>query len=593
MEHSEIIELHQQTYNYERMNLDEALKDISFRAGMQWPEELQRLRLKENRPVLVSNQINKFVNRIVGDYLKMPLTIKVLPQDSLSDINTANVINGIIRNIDNNSQSDAVYAKAFDDAVCGGAGYIRVKNIVVDYESYGQELRIEAVANPLSVAFDPDATGYTKEDAQFAFVYNNISRRKFGEMFGDMAKASDVPDIQFTSYGGYETTWFDGDFVRIGEFWEKTFIKHEIAIFEDGSVIDLTELGMKAADIPKKLARTEKRDFPKITQYIYSGNDILEKNDWVGSYIPIVPMIGQEFNVNDTVIRAGLVRNLRDPQFMYNFMRSVQLEAVQLQSKAPFIMTPKQIEGFEAMYRNANSSNLAYLLYNPDPAQPNTPKRLEPPVSSQGLTQMVGQFNEDLREISGVYDAALGAKGNETSGIAIKSRQAESQTTNFMFVDHAKYTQQQVGRVLVDLIPKIYTGQKIQRILNDKDADEFVQLNTPFTDEDGKIRILNDLNTGKYDVVVSVGPSYESKRQEIAETVLKLLQLMPNNPDWTAAMAYKFIQNLDIPDAEGMAAIAKKFVNPQLLDENPVETNVAESPTAPPPEPPEGLMQNV
>ena len=245
------------------------------------------------------------------------------------------------------------------------------------------------------------------------------------------------------------------------------------------------------------------------------------------------------------------------------------------------------------MYRNANSSNLAYLLYNPDPAQPNTPKRLEPPVSSQGLTQMVGQFNEDLREISGVYDAALGAKGNETSGIAIKSRQAESQTTNFMFVDHAKYTQQQVGRVLVDLIPKIYTGQKIQRILNDKDADEFVQLNTPFTDEDGKIRILNDLNTGKYDVVVSVGPSYESKRQEIAETVLKLLQLMPNNPDWTAAMAYKFIQNLDIPDAEGMAAIAKKFVNPQLLDENPVETNVAESPTAPPPEPPEGLMQNV
>lgn len=265
-------------------------------------------------------------------------------------------------------------------------------------------------------------------------------------------------------------------------------------------------------------------------------------------------------------VLEGIVRHAKDPQRMYNFWATSETETIALAPKAPWIGAEGQFEGHKAKWNTANTKNHPYLEYKPISLTGQLmppPQRLvfEPAVQAISHARMLA--SEDLKATTGVYDAALGNRSNENSGIAIQRRANQAQTSNFHFIDNLSKSIRHAGRILVDVIPKYYDGARAIRILGEDDKEEVIRINQEF---ERKGELVNySFSVGKYDVAVSTGPSYQTKRQESAAALLELStkvpQLMNVAPD-------VLIKALDIPDADVLAERMKKTLPPGLADDD-------------------------
>ncbi len=536
----------------------EALTDKKFRAGRQWPDEIVAQRKRDGRPCLTVNRLPQFIQQVTNDQRQNRPSIKVHPVDDKADPETAKVLQGLVRHIENNSNADVAYDTAFDGAATGGFGWIRVIKKYLSPFSFDQEIFIKRVRNEFSVFFDPNSQEPDGSDANWAFVIEDLSKTDFRAQY-PKAKLN-ATGADWDSLGTQRPGWVNGDILRVAEYFYREYKPETICLLEDGSVVKESELTEGAV-----VVETRRTQIPYIRWCKINGDEVLEKTDWDGKWIPVIPVYGNELYLDGEKILEGVVRHARDPQQMLNIWKSAETETIGLAPKAPFIAAEGQIEKYAADWATANTRAHSVLKYTPKsldgtPVPPPQRQAFEPAV--QAITQAAALASEDLKATTGIYDAAMGARSNETSGIAINSRRQQAQTSNFHFIDNLTRSIKHVGRIVLDLIPHTYDTARTARIIGEEGEQEVIKINQLFQHK-GK-QITYNLGVGTYDVTVDVGPSYASKRQEAVAAMLELSKAVPQLMGIAGDL---MVRSMDWPQAKEIAERLRKTLPPGLAED--------------------------
>jgi hypothetical protein len=540
-----------------------ALEDQRFVAGEQWPAALKNAREQDSRPCLTINRVAQSVKQVTNDQRQNRPSFKISPVDNGADPETASVIQGLFRHIQHNSNADIAFDTAFEGAVKKSFGFYRVTTDYCDPLSFDQEILIKQIPNHFSVYLDPTAKEPDGSDAKWGIIFDEMSRDEFRAQYPD-AKCSNLREWQGV---GDVTEWVNKNTVRVAEYFRTVYEKDELVEFSNGIQLLRSKItdGLVPAGVTEE--RTREVLVPQIKWILSNGDEILERADWGGRYVPIFPVYGNIEYIDGKKQIESLTRHAKDPQMMYNFFVSSETEAIALAPKAPFIVAEGQIPPeYKHQWENANIKNYSHLTYKPISVagQPvGAPQRnsYEPPV--QALTNARLQSADDIKATTGIYDASLGNKSNETSGIAIQRRNQQAQTSNFHFIDNFNRTLKHCGKVILDLIPVVYDAERTIRIIGDDSEEQVVTINGLFKDKNGKEK-KHFLNIGKYDVIIDSGPSIQTKRQEAVTAMIEMAKAMPQQ---LPVFADLMLGNMDFPGASEMAKRIKKTVDPKFLDE--------------------------
>jgi hypothetical protein len=501
----------------------DALSDLSFYDGDQWPSDVAGTRRADHRPCIVVNRLPQFVHQVSNSIRQQKPSPKVSPVDETGDPKTAEVIQGLIRHIEQQSNASAVrsYA-AFYQIVCG-RGYYRILTKYPDPWAMDQEIFISRIKNPASVYYDPSAQEPDYSDAQYCFIVEDLTEDEFKSQYPDK-ELSSAEDYRSTGDG--DPGWRRDGGVRVAEYFHMETEPVEIAMLQDGSVVEVENVPPELKGLIKQ---TRTADMPRVRWCKFDGSQKLEESTWPGRYIPVIPVLGEEYDIDGKTKLVGMVRHARDPQRMLNYWESAKTETIALAPRVPWVVAEGQIENHEQEWAQSNVRNFAYLQYRPksvgqELAPPPQRQVYEPPV--QAITMAESQAVDHLKAATGIYDASLGNRSNETSGIGIRQRQLQGDTANYHYMDNLATAVTHETRILVDLIPKVYNRPgRVARILGEDGSRKAVTLNQQFN-EGGALKIY-DLNAGRYDVVAEIGPSYATKRDESAEGMMAFAQAAP------------------------------------------------------------------
>lgn len=551
-------------YNHDKHNRDAAAVDLRFLAGDQWPEFARAARA--NRPMLTINKLPQFLHQVTNDIRRNAPVLKVTPVGGQSDENLAKIYDGIIADIQYRSSARNVYANGGYHAAACGIGHWRVKTCYQDDDTFDQEIRVEHIPYPLAVYWDPAAVKPDRSDAMWCIVVDMMPRETFKLKYPNAIPAS-VMEVRTPTFST-GIFWQTSDYILVAEYWCKVPQERQLAAFQSGETYDIT--GIDAMTMYQlqaehgQIVRQRKANGYKVEQSIVTGAETLSgPNDWPGKYIPIVPCVGTEIPLEKQVIRKGLIRDAMDAQQLYNYYRSAAAEHIALSPKSPWIATPKQIGKYKTQWDQINTTNRPYLFYDPDPAAPGVaPQRIHAPEPPQAMWREAEIATDDLKATTGIYDASLGAKSNETSGVAIKRREDQGDTANFHYQDNLTLSIEHTGRILIDLIPKIYDNQRVVRLLTEAGDASMVPINHIIYSDNGQSMMLNDLSVGRFDIRVTIGPSYQTKRLEAAQSIVELMSAL--GPQVAPLLADIAVRNMDIPDAEEAANRLRAIANASL-----------------------------
>jgi hypothetical protein len=532
-------------------NRAEALDDVRFAAGDQWPVDVQNSRVLEARPCLTINKVDAYIRQICNQQRQQRPRIKVHGMNNESDAKVAEILTGICRHIENQSDADDAYDHAFEYAVKMGWGYWRITTDYVREDSFDQEIYIKPVENPFTVYFDPNSVLPDGSDAERVLITTVISKNVFKTMYPD----AEV-DQGFSSRGtgDTESEWVTKEDIRIAEYFYTERTKEMLLMLSDGTTGYSDELPSKEVLEAAGITVVDKRETwrKKIKWCKLTAMQVLEEGEWAGKYIPIVPTYGQEVRVDDKHKKFGLVRMAKDPQRMYNYWSTALTETVALAPKAKWLLAEGQDEGHENEWAMANIKAMPVLRYKqtdiegrPAPA----PTRLQPEPPPAGVMSALQGMNQDLMAVVGIFDPAQLPQGMQ-SGKAIQGQQSQVDMTNFHYYDNLTRSIRHTGRIILDLIPKIYDRERVMRIIGDDGKPEIVTLNQPGTDENGVAKVLNDVTVGEYDVVMDTGPGYNSKRAEAVDSMMSLLGADPNLMQQAGDLIFR---NMDFPGADIIA----------------------------------------
>lgn len=555
----------------EEENRKNALDDIKFSHGDQWPLDIWQQRIQFKRPALTINQLPKFIRQVTNETRQNKPSIQVHPVDDGADVETAEILQGLIRHIEEASDADAAYDTASDNQVRGGWGYIRVLTEYCYPDSFDQEIRIKRILNPFTVYRDPDAQEIDGSDARYCFITEDMSAAKYRSLYPDTQLAS------LSEYAGKgdREPWATKDNVRVAEYYCVESKTKTLCQMQDGTTVYKDELPEEFHNL---IIRERETEVKKVMWYKINAIEIIDSAEIPCPWIPVVPVVGEEFDVDGKRVLKGMVRDAKDTQRMYNFNATAETEAIALSPKTPWVVAEGQMEGYEKIWADANNTPYSALPYKPttiagSPVPP--PQRItsEPPVVA--LSNARRECLEDLKGITGIFDAGLGARSNETSGRAINARKAEGDTANYHFPDNLNRAIKQVGRICVAMIPHIYDAPRAIRIVGDDNIRKTVKVNQP-TVVNGLQKIY-DLTAGRYDVVIVAGPSFSTKRQEAAQSMLELTQAYPQLMQIAGDV---MVKNMDWPGAQQIAERLKKMLPPNLQepeegDDSPVPPEIA------------------
>jgi hypothetical protein len=589
--------------NSELHNRLEAAEDLRMLAGQDhWPAEVVLQRELEGRPVLTVNKLPGFADRVINEGRVNQIAIKIIPRGGGASKEVAETLTGLIRAIEQESDSEVAYQTAFEGAVQCGFGYFRVVTSYTEDSPFDQEIRIERIKNNFSVVLDPARTKADGSDSRFAFITEMISVEEYEARYPDADVPSSLPDDGANADVGH---WFEDASVRVGEYWVKVPHKKRVYLLSDSRVVDGDEWdealpllkekeqlvhvtqdpqtgqpiqvpgpAPEGSGLPEmilnevpRVEREREIDSHKVQQYIIDGQKVISgPHEWPGKFIPIVPVWGKEITVDGQTHLRGAIRNAKDSQRMYNYFRTAATETVALAPKAPWVGTAEQFEGYEEEWADANRSNRAFLAYN-HVAGVNPPMRQIVTQTAIGEITESNISSDEMKDTTSIQDASLGAQGNEVSGLAIARRQSQSDVVNFTYADNRRRAVKFCGEIILDLIPRIYDTERQVMIIRPDDEEEFVTVNqvvpSPVSDEP---LIVNDLSLGTYGVSVTTGPSFQTQRQEAAASMLDFVRTAPDAARFVIDL---IAENMDWPGATKIANRLRKLLPPGIDEDGP------------------------
>jgi len=571
---------------------EDELDDLRFMAGSpdnqwQWPADVLATRGSVQgqtinaRPCLTINKLPQHVKQVTNEQRQNRPSGKVIPADDKGDVEVAEIFEGMVRHIEYMSDADVVYDTACENQVTYGEGYFRILTEYCNDDSFDQDLRLGRIRNAFSVYMDPMIQDPAGQDAEWCFISQDIEKDEYERQYPD---AAPITSIMSQGVGDSSLSqWIDENTIRIVEYFYYTHTPTKLNLypgnhsFYDGSTEDkqMKEHGLKPI-------KTRMVDVKKVMWMKSNGYEVLQEQEWAGKWIPVIRVIGNEFEVDGRIYVSGLVRNAKDAQRMYNYWVSQEAEMLALAPKAPFIGYGGQFEGYEQQWKTANTTNWPYLEVNPDVtdgmgATLPLPQRAPPPLAQTGLIQAKMGASDDIKSTTGQYDSSLGATSNERSGKAIMARERQGDVGTFHYGDNLTKAIRFATRQLIDLIPKIYDTERIARIIGIDGEVSMAKINPEqaepvkkIVDEQGVVieKVYNP-SVGYYDVVATTGPGYMTKRQEAMEAMAQILQ---GNPQLWSVAGDLFVKNMDWPGAQELSERLAKTIDPKLLsadDEDP------------------------
>lgn len=549
----------------------------------QWPGTLLQSRELNQKPCLTINKTRQHNLQIINDAKQNTPGIKVNAVGDGATYDSAQIFEGVVRHIEYISNAPTIYDNATVFQVQGGIGYWRVATDYVGDDSFDQEIYIRNVRDPLNVYMDPDINEKDGSDARFCFIFDDIPLEGAKKMY---PKYKDK--FSQTALGNaVNNDWLTKTHVRVAEYYRRTTKKDRLLAFTDPETSQQhiirdskisAELRAAAAHIiddPSTKFRTIEDDV--VEHYLIIGDEVAEKTEWLGKYIPVVRVIGEETVIDGIMDRKGHTRAMIDPQRMYNYASSASVEFVALQTKTPWIAPAQAIEGLETYWSTANTENYSYIPYNhvdddgnPIPA----PERAPMPTQSTAYLQAMQTAQQEMMMTSGQYEASFGQKSNERSGVAINERQRQGDNATYHFIDNLAIAIRFTGKILIDLIPKIYDTPRIIRILAEDGTDSHVQLDPQAQQayvekkqlQKEEVSVIFNPNVGRYDVQADVGPGYATKRQEAFNAFTEIVQ---HNPELTNVVGDLLFKNADFPGAEEISERLERMVPPMAKGEGP------------------------
>jgi hypothetical protein len=583
------------------------LDDLRFRASEQWPEGIKSQRELDGRPVITINTLPQTIHQITNQQRARKSSPTVSPVDAKADIKTAAIFQAMIRHIEERSQVQVAYSTAGEAQATMGRGYFRLLTEFENPDSFDQAIRIKRVRNAFTIYMDPSAQELDGSDATYAFVVADLTEDQYRDKYGDKEPAS-LSD--FSGTGNDLTYWVQGKLIRVAEYWYVEAVEDVILKLETGDTIRKSQIPAEAiipgpngkvagvivpsgagpATVRVLKQRTTMRN--EVRCATISGLAILEGDPddetkgapWPGRWIPIIPVVGDEIDINGVVDYRGVVRDAKEPCRWFNYAVAQMIETLALAPKSPFVATVGQIEGHEKEWASANTRNWSYLPYNPVSEAGHLvgpPQRQAPGADVSSQIMAIQQADNARKAVTGFFDASLGAPGPEQSGKAIMARQQAADIGSLAYQDNMGVAKATLARYLVDLIPKVYDAPRIIRIVGEDGQQQSVMVHAgqPPTEEPEGIAGVFDLGVGEYDVTMSAGPSYQTRRQEAVATMTSFVQAFP--PAFPI-VGDLLVKNMDWEGAGEMSARLKKALPPAFQEQQ-------DGQAAPPP--PELLQQ--
>ncbi len=554
--------------NY-KMSIDE----INFlNPYNQFPEEVKSNRV--GKPTIASDRLNAQVKQICNQQRDNRPAITIHAVNNDADEETANVIQGIIRHIEYSSKADLAYDTAFEHAVQGGIGFVR---LLTDYEenSFDQKLMIEEIANPFMIYVDPTFKKIDGSDIEYAFILDLMTREEFKRTYPE-SKMAQLDYNQWQPLASRFPEWFDIDkkSTIVCEYFVKEYKKGKLVKLSDGRVLDKADCNKKEL---KQIVDERENYTPTIKWYKLCCEDVLEETEWLGKFIPVIPVFGDILLDNGNRIFSGLVRNNKETQVMLNTVKTVILEMIAKAPKNPWLVAEGSVDDHKDEWAQVNILDLPYLTYKTklegmeQGEQLPIPQRqtAEPPI--QGMLAVVQTLENDIKATSAIFDPTLGEKmANDQSGVAIKALQQAGNTAHYNYSDNLSRALRVIGHQILDLLPKIYPERKVIRIVGLDDKHKLVTINgMPENNTDNEMTIegvqkIYDITTGEYDVTVDTGPSYQTRRQENLNMLVELVKYNPNSMQFVMD---KLVGLMDFPEMVDIKKRFEKMLPPQLQED--------------------------
>lgn len=578
-----------------------AVEDVDFRNGEQWPEKVKQERREQKRPCLVFNSMETFIDQVVGDQRQNKPALHVSPQNlgaivldnetnqeqkvpsltpgedgTPNQYTLAQIYEGLVRNIEYTSSSDNAYDTAFDNAVGSGFGYFRIATEYSD-DSFDQDIKIKRILNQFSVYMDPNAEGVIREDSMYAFVYSWLTNDEFDALYGEGKRGADFWE---SADAEDRAIWANDKKVRVTEYFRKVPIKIKLLLMQDGEVVSLgadketwddqiAQLKLAGGVIMKDRVA----DSYRVEWYKLNGAEILETGEIPSKFIPIILVPGKELVVKGKVVYRSLIRNGKDAQRNYNYWRTAMTELVALAPKSPWTGGARAFEGYEKEWSQANVENYAYLPFNEDTTH--RPKREIMGQVPQGALQEAQAADMDMKRTVGIHKSGLGEAQTQRSGRAIIAEQREGDTGTYAFIDNLGKSMEHAGRVIVDMIPQVYSNERVMRVRNLDGSEDFVRINMELPDGTK----LYDICSQKFDVAVTVGPSYNTQREKAADMLTRVTE---KRPELWNVIGDLIAKNMDWPGADEMARRLRKMIDPSLLSKDDNENGIPDEEEQPP-----------
>lgn len=579
-----------------RIKGDEDFKFANGDSDNNWQWDDNVIQQRDKKPCLTMNKVRIHNNQIVNDAKQNKPGVNIRPVGDSASYEAAQVYQDIVRHIEYQSSAENVYDTATEQQVYRGIGYWRVLTKYASNDTFDQDIYIVPVNNPNSVYLDPDIKQKDGSDARYGFVYEDVPRDLF---ISEYPKFKNVAPIPTLGNSNVTDMWLTKDHVRVCEYYRRKQSKDKFVFFVDPVTqqsietkwSDLSPEGRETFKSVKEQSPdgVKERDIltDAIEWYKFAGDKIIDRSLWAGETVPIVRVVGIETIINGSLDRRGHTRWMKDAQRMYNYATSNSVEVLTTQTKSPWLVPVAGIENLEKYWSGANVNNAAVLAYNHMAEDGNAippPAKIMPPQISTGYVQEMQIAQNEMMMVSGQYQSQLGENENAKSGVAINARQRQGDNATYHFIDNLAIAIRYTGKILIDLIPKIYDTPRVLRIMSldgtktnvqlDPNAEEAVQRIPPqpghsqeMQDRDSKaVEMIFNPNVGRYDVLSDTGPSYATRRQEAWNA---MVQIMQQNKELMGVAGDLLFKVADFPEALQLSERLRRTIPPNIIGDAP------------------------
>ncbi len=552
----------------------------------QWPEAIKTQRDLDQRPCLTINKVRQHNLLIINEGKKNSRGIKIRAAGGAATYESAQIFEGLIRNIEYVSQARQAYSTALDFCVKAGIGYWRVLTEYVSDDTFDQMPKIKRIKDPNMVYLDPDIDTIDGSDARFGFIFTDVANDEFRNQYPDHKDMIGQTALDDTS------GWIMKDHIRVAEYYRRTEFKDKLITYThqgQRQYSRMSKLGSKAYNALKKDLQPGEfmeRDLldHKIEWFKIAGVRVIEKREVVGKYVPIVRVVAEETIIDGAIDRKGHTRNMKDAQRIYNYNSSASVEYGALQTKSPWVAPAQAIAGLETYWRTANITNHSILPFNhkdSDDAMMPPPFRPQPPGASESYMKGMEVAQNEMMMASGQWQAQQGQNENAKSGVAINERKAQGDVATYHFTEAMDIALCYTGKILLDMIPKLYDTERVEKIMGEDGQESEVTISPQMKqamvekkaqDADAIAQVLFNPSAGVYDTVADTGPAYATRRAAAFDAFTEILT---RAPQMIPVLGDIYFRNGDFPMSDEAAQRMRRMVPAQALGDGPPPELVA------------------